>query len=170
MGKLSVLGWVRQALTEARSSRYAFASTHVDRLDIAGGVSTGMAASLLLSRAMAGLRDIGATGAARLAVPIGMIAKLEAAPPQVLVWPSAVDEPPSLYYFEPRFWLLPSDREEYRCPCDLVELHGLGLNAEYVCGRSVTERSQGWEFSKTIWLSSTRTQADPFSTPVKPCT
>ena len=136
---------------EAQSSRYGFASIHVDDLRLSIDVQSGAAIAELLRACQAHLGWGNGTGRIQLAIPIGVTDQLDASLPERLP-PADGDEPPSLYYFDLKHWLMASDREEYRCPCDIPDLTDQGLTASYSCGRSVVDRVRGWEFSKTIWV------------------
>ena len=145
--------WAHAVIEEGRASSHGFVSCHVNEVDTAFTVRSLPEARNLLKGASAALEDAGASGTVRLAIPLEETRRLRTKPPKAISWSNAHDEPPSLYYLEPRLWLMPSDREEYRRPMVLDELAACGLHAEYACGRSLEASRYGWKFTSTVWLS-----------------
>jgi hypothetical protein len=141
------------ALAEARAGRHGFATWHVEHLADADPPRSAAAAADLLTRVATTLGEAGATGALRLAVPLGHADRLDTTVPSTVPWPPVGIEPPSFYYLEPRFLLLPDDREEYRCPHAGAEIEGAGLLAVYACGRDPLSRARGWGYTRTLWLT-----------------
>ncbi|MBT0994715.1 hypothetical protein KIN34_10505 [Cellulomonas sp. DKR-3] len=138
----------------ALSNAYGFAAIHLEDLRPPAAVDSAVAIAELLRATEASLGLGSGTGLIQLAIPLGLSHELNTSPPERLSWAND-DEPPSLYFFEPRHWALPSDREEYRCPCEIAEFIGQEVNASYACGRSMAERGRGWEFSRTLWVWTT---------------
>lgn len=153
MGEEVIVEWAGRSVAAARRSKQGFASAHLD--DIGATLSSPTSlheASSLVTRAASALAAIGAAGRMGLAIPVGVSHEIDLRAPGLEPWPNGNAEPPSLYYFEPSFWAIPGDREEYRCPYPPSDAGDLQVRAEYVCGRSLAERARGWEFSRTVWL------------------
>ncbi|GAA2445411.1 hypothetical protein [Agromyces soli] len=86
-----------------------------------------------------------------LVVPLGVSEVLDPHPPE-LAGVAFGSKPPSFYLMEPRQFSRWSDREEYRSP---YLAHPGGLLIEYVCGRSIQMREEGWEYSRALFMRTT---------------
>ena len=144
-----------EAQVKARAVYPFFSSRHLNELDIAvSGDSRDVRSGLDTLRTLKRLgRAYGADVVPKLAIPFGDTRELEPTLPDLRDVPALEPyEPPSLYLFAPGFLQLLPDREEYRCAYPGAPW-AEDVSVEYVCGRSLSDRVQGWEFVKTIWVS-----------------
>lgn len=139
--------WINHARAELARSPKFFISAHTDEISGGGVLSRVELLDLLstVTRMLPSLR-------ARLALPYGYSSCIDTTLPNLAI-PNVdtSDEPPSLYLFADGFLSLATDREEYRCPYPRTPW-GDSFAAEYVCSRSIQERTLGWEFSRTVWV------------------
>ncbi|GAA1848245.1 hypothetical protein [Myceligenerans crystallogenes] len=143
--------WVAALAGEVGSGQ-SFASGHLDEAGASlwSTESAVQEAITALDAATRVVADIGAQLVVGLALPLEMPLTIDVQAPDLRKL-ELIDEPPSIYVLSAGHFLLPSDREEYRCPIE-HQPWGSGYHVEYVCGRSLKERELGWEFSRTIWV------------------
>lgn len=158
LGDYSIRQWFdEQARHLSQRQSPFFTVNHLDEIGVlVGSASEAVTNGITLLRQTGQL--INATGIdiyPRLAIPFGLTEALEVALPDLRAAPAlALSEPPSLYLFGIDYMNVPPDREEYRCAYE-TNPWGDDLVAEYACGRSLYERHRGWEFTQTVWVSST---------------
>ncbi|GLU88579.1 hypothetical protein Agsp01_08340 [Agromyces sp. NBRC 114283] len=134
-----------------RVTKSFFATNHVDEID-------GLPDSPDIKTLAAVLTQLGSLARSHgegivpvLVVPLGISEVLDPHPPE-LTGIAFGSEPPSFYLMEPRQFSRWSNREEYRSP---YLAHPRGLLIEYVCGRSIQMREQGWEYDRMLFMRTT---------------
>ncbi|GAA2445308.1 hypothetical protein [Agromyces soli] len=152
MTKQYLARWFDDRVREMQVAGSYFATNHID--EIAGFPEKldlkSLAAELVELGALAHRHGAGIVPV--LIIPLGISDALDVNPPE-LTKVSFGTEPPSFYLMEPRYFSSWSDREEYRSP---YRVHPRGpILVEYVCGRSMQMREQGWEYDRMLFLRTT---------------
>lgn len=152
MNEATLSGWIAQQVKLLSEGKHNFLSNHVDEID--PEFSYDPAAVEQLLDILPALQRLGGDAVTQstimLAIPLGWSTELDVSQPDLLHL-HGTDEPPSVYVFAPSYFVMASDREEYRCPV-LDSPWDEGYVLEYACGRSIRERVMGWEFSRTLWV------------------
>lgn len=142
--------WIREQSGPLSTGRERFSSVHIDGVGLTAPEEAAAGIDALVSLLPSAQQVAGTVGTLTLAVPQGLVEDLVLDLPD-LADVSLDDEPPSFYLLTPRQFMVPPNRDEYRCAYSATPWDA-GFTAEYVCGRSLDDRARGWEFSRTIWV------------------